>query len=116
MKKILLLCFALMGLALQSHAQTWTAWTKHYFHNGQLAFYSRACDTDLGNGQYKHVIQFARNTNFRGDIYIYSIHLNESNYGDCYIGPDYQDVTGFTFVDDTSSENSSDWNFSFKET
>ena len=115
MKKILLLCLALMGLALQSYAQTWTAWNKHYFQSGQLAFYSRACDIDLGNGQYKHLIQFTRNTNFLGDIHIYSIHLNGSEYGDCYIGPDYQDVTAFSFIDDTSGENSSNWNFFFRE-
>jgi hypothetical protein len=48
MKKLLLLCFAVMGLALQSQAQTWTEWNKHYFPNGQLAFYTRAAVIDLG--------------------------------------------------------------------
>ena len=102
-------------MAVQSQAETWTAWNAHYFHNGHLAFYTRACDIDLGNGQYKHLIQFSRNTNFHKDIYVYSVHLNDSVYGDCYIGPDYEDVHEFSFIDDTSSQNSSDWNFSFRE-
>ena len=115
MKKLLLLCFVLMGMALQSHAEMWTAWNAHYFHNGQLALYTRACNIDLGNGQYKHVIQFARNTKSSTDIYVYSVHLNDSVSGDCYIGPDYEDVHEFSFIDDTPAQNSSDWNFTFRE-
>jgi hypothetical protein len=41
--------------------------------------------------------------------------MNESKYGDCYIGPDYENVAGFWFIDDTPSENSSNWNFTFIE-
>jgi YD repeat-containing protein len=102
--KSLLAAFIALSLVTVIKAQ-WTEWRSDYNDAGNvLQEYHRLNDADIGNGNFKHFIEFKENAGLGRPIRITHVICNDSALeGWCNLGPGGAESYSFNYIDDRPS-------------